>query len=204
VNCVRWDGDRLVGENTDGDGFIRSLAEEARFDPNGRRCVVLGAGGAARAVVLALHGAGAADIGVLNRTPQRAIEAAALADDRGRVVGTEALGDADLIVNATPLGMDVPGASQDALPIDPRSIRSGQVVADLVYHPLRTPLLRAADARGATTMNGVGMLLHQAGLAFEHWTGQPAPIAAMRDALLAHLGEPGNGRGSTNHEVPVK
>ena len=110
VNCVRWDGDELVGENTDGAGFLRSLAEDAGFDPSGRRCLVVGAGGAARAVVLALAEAGALEVGVLNRSADRAREAAELAGAGGRVIDPRerdgATGEADLIVNATPIGME--------------------------------------------------------------------------------------------------
>jgi shikimate dehydrogenase len=196
VNCVRWEGEELVGENTDGGGFVRSLAEEAGFDAAGRRCVVFGAGGAARAVVLALHDAGAAEVAVVNRTRAAAVAAAALAGTRGRVLDdARDVADADLVVNATPLGMERSGGDLDEMPTDPRLLHRGQVVADLVYHPLRTALLQAAESRGATTVNGVGMLLHQAGLAFEHWTGRVAPIAAMRDALpgALHLGD-GNRR----------
>jgi len=191
VNCVHWEGDDLVGENTDGAGFLRSLAEDAGFEPKGRRCLVVGAGGAARAVVLALRDAGAQDIVVVNRSAQRAGEAAALAGPVGRVAGPDAagaaIGQADLIVNATPIGMEGHTSQGNRLPLDPGLIRPGRIVADLVYHPLRTLLLEAADSRGAVTVSGVGMLLHQAGLAFEHWTGQAAPITAMREAMLGHV-----------------
>lgn len=177
----------LVGENTDGEGFLRSLAEDASFDPADRRCVVLGAGGAARAVILALAGAGASDIGVVNRTPERARSAAALAADVGRVVDADAVAKADLIVNATPVGMAGGGVHDAELPLDPNLLCPGQVVADLIYHPARTPLLEAATSRGAVAVNGLGMLLHQAGLAFELWTGKRAPISAMRTAVLDEL-----------------
>jgi shikimate dehydrogenase len=177
----------LVGENTVGEGFLRSLAEDASFDPAGRRCVVLGAGGAARAVILALAGAGASDIGVVNRTPERARSAAALAGEVGRVVAADAVAKADLIVNATPVGMAGGGVHDAELPLDPELLSPGQVVADLIYHPDRTPLLEAATFRRAVAVNGLGMLLHQAGLAFELWTGEPAPIGAMRAAVLDEL-----------------
>lgn len=97
----------------------------------------------------------------------------------------------DLVVNATSVGMAVhDGREQLALPLDPARIGAGQLVADLIYHPLRTPLLEAASARGARTLNGVGMLLYQAAEAFEMWTGVPAPITAMRTAVFAQVGEP--------------
>lgn len=185
VNTVVRDGDELVGENTDGEGFLRSLDEEA-FDPAGRRCVVLGAGGAARAVVHALARAGAADVGVVARRPEAA-EAAALLG--GRVTDESAVADADLVVNATPVGMrGVTGLHREPqLPLDVERLHAGQLVVDLVYDPLVTPLLDAAKQRGAATLDGVGMLLHQAALAFERWTGQEAPLPAMSAALLAEL-----------------
>ncbi len=182
VNCVlRRDG-RLVGDNTDGAGFLAGLAEDTGLDPAGAHCVVLGAGGAARAVVLALAGAGAASVRVLNRTTSRAEQAAALAGSVGSV-GTEAdVVDADLVVNATPVGMADTGADPAATPVDPSLLRSGQVVAELVYHPAVTPLMVAARAAGARSTNGVSMLVHQAATAFGHWTGVEAPVAEMAAA----------------------
>jgi shikimate dehydrogenase len=193
VNCVCRDTsvvagkNLLIGENTDGEGFLRSLADDAGFDPAGRRCLVLGAGGAARAVVLALAGAGAGEVGVSNRSRERAESAAALAGDVGRVVPPTAAVGADLIVNATPVGMAGRDTNTIELPIDVNLLSPGQVVADLIYHPIRTALLEAAALRGAFAVNGLGMLLHQAGLAFELWTGEPAPIGAMRTAVLDEL-----------------
>lgn len=187
VNCIRWDGDRIVGENTDGAGFVGALAGEAGFDPAGRRCVVVGAGGAGRAVISSLAEAGAASIGVVNRSAPRAAAATALGGPGAAVVGSDGLRDAitgaDLVVNATSLGMS-PG---DTLPIDPSLLRRGQVVADLIYHPAETELLAEAAARGAVAVNGLGMLIGQAALAFRHWTGLDAPTAAMRAAVAEHL-----------------
>ena len=183
VNCVRWDGDRLVGENTDGVGFIGALAAEHGYDVAGRRCVVVGAGGAGRAVVAALASGGAAEVVVVNRTRGKAEAAAALAGPSGRVGDPAAVEDADLVVNATSLGMR-PG---DPLPLPVERLRSDQVVADLIYHPAVTLLLEVAAAVGATAVNGLGMLVHQAAAAFTHWTGTPAPIGAMRDAVADAL-----------------
>lgn len=190
VNCVRWRGDRLVGANTDGPGFVAGLAADFDFHPEGRDCVVLGAGGAARAVVLALARAGARSVQVVNRTRSAAEAAAALAGPVGSVVDVDAVKAADLVVNATPLGMAGVGASADrpVLPCDPDLLSSGQVVSDLVYHPLRTPFVDAAAARGARASNGVSMLVHQAALAFESWTGATAPLTAVRAAVDAALG----------------
>ncbi len=189
VNCVRRVGGQLVGENTDGEGLMRSLRESAGFDAAGQRCVVLGAGGAARAVVLALAAAGAAEVAVVNRSRERAEQAAALAGPVGRVRGVDAVDGAALVVNATPVGMaGTAGGAADDSPVAAARLGPGQVIADLVYHPLRTPLLELAALRGAAQVSGLGMLLHQAGLAFELWTGVPAPIEAMRVAALAQLG----------------
>ncbi|MYJ46099.1 MAG: shikimate dehydrogenase, partial [Acidimicrobiales bacterium] len=163
VNCVRRAGDRLIGENTDGTGFLRSLRTQVGFDPAGMQTVVLGAGGAARAVIVALAAEGAS-VTVVNRSPDAAERAAALgaraADGTGTVAvgGPDAVCDADVVVNATPLGM----VAGDPLPVDPALLRDGQVVVDLIYRPARTPLLDAAALAGATALNGVGMLLFQA------------------------------------------
>ena len=187
VNTVVREGDELVGESTDGPGFLDALRLDLGFDPAGKRCLVLGAGGAARAVVLALAQAGAAQVVVVNRTPARGQEAAELA---GRVGRTGAAGEAasvELVVNATPVGMTGSGQAPGALPggIDPSDLGPGQLVVDLVYEPRLTPLLRAAEARGATTAGGLGMLVHQAGHAFRLWTGEEPPLAAMEAAVTA-------------------
>ena len=176
-------GGRLRGDNTDGAGFLASLAEEG-FDPAGRVCAVLGAGGAARAVVHALAGAGAAEIVVINRTPARAEAAAALAGAAGRVGSAADVIGADLIVNATPLGLT---GSPD-VPVDEALLRQGQLVVDLVPNPAVTPLMRAAGQRGAGVAGGLGMLVHQGALAFELWTGRPAPLGVMRAAAVRALG----------------
>jgi shikimate dehydrogenase len=188
VNTVVPLGDgRLRGENTDVGGFLASLADEA-FDPAGRPCLVVGAGGAARAVVHALAQAGAAEVVVLNRSPHRARAAAELARAVGRVGAAHDVAKVDLVVNATPLGMAGAGADADALPLDPSVLRPGQLVVDLVPNPAVTPLLRAAEAAGARVAGGLGMLVHQGALAFELWTGRPAPLAVMRRAAAQALG----------------
>jgi shikimate dehydrogenase len=184
VNCVvNLGGGRLRGENTDGPGFVASLLD-AGVDPAGRRCCVLGAGGAARSVVLALARAGASGVVVVNRTPAKGEAAAGLAGRAGSVGdAAAAVPAADIVVNATTVGM---GAGAGT-PIDPALLRPGQVVAELVVHPVRTPLLDAAAAAGCVTVDGVGMLVHQAAVAFSLWTGAPAPVDAMRAAARARL-----------------
>ena len=173
VVTVAEDG-RLLGASTDGEGFVRSVRDEG-LDPGGLDVLVAGAGGAARAIVLALGGAGAR-VTVAARRQERA-EAAA-----GLVPGGQAttLADVDpgvfaLVVNATPLGMQ---GEPGPLPVE--RLNPGQLVVDTVYHPMETPFLAAARARGIRCTNGLGMLVHQAALAFELWTGLEAPIATMR------------------------
>jgi shikimate dehydrogenase len=192
VNTVvfeRSDGDdetvTTVGHNTDGPGFLDALAREApELEVAGSRSAVVGAGGAARAVVLALGRAGAAEIVVVNRTPGRADAAVALAADVARVGGASDLATVDLVVNATPVGM---GDAAEALPFDADLLHAGQVVHDLIYWPHETALMRAAASRGARALNGLGMLVHQAARSFRLWTGRDAPLDAMRDAVEAEL-----------------
>ena len=192
VNCVHNTGGLLVGTNTDGRGFVESLAHGVQFDPAGRRCLVVGAGGAARAVIVALAVAGASEVAVLNRTPARAEEAATLAGAAGTVVEGdlgEAVGRADLVVNATPVGMT--GDRSDAWPVPPELLRPGQVAADLVYVPRPTPWLARAAAQGAIPLDGLGMLVHQAAAQIELWTGRAAPVGEMwaaAEAIFAGAG----------------
>ena len=185
VNCVAWDGDRLVGHNTDGAGLVRSLSVDHGIEVAGRSCVVLGAGGAARSVVRSLARAGAASVSVVNRTPERAEVAAALADGVGRVAHPDAIESADLVVNATSVGMGANGDDQGPSPVAEGLLHEGQVVVDLVYLPLRTPLLAQAEAAGARPVDGLGMLVHQAAISMEHWTGVRADVGVMREAALA-------------------
>lgn len=197
VNTVvrRADG-ALEGHSTDGAGFVASL-EAAGVTVDGARIAVLGAGAAARAVIDALARSGAAEIAVANRTAARAEEAAVLAGERGRVVTGAAIAPAvaaaDIVVNSTSIGMgvDPAAATADDLPFDIDAVRAGQVVADLVYHPLETPLLAQARERGATVVDGLGMLVHQAVLQQRLWLGETLPAhdlaAVMRSAALREL-----------------
>jgi len=185
VNCVVVEGSRLVGHNTDGAGFVASLGRGASFDATGRRCLVEGAGGAARAVILALVEAGAAEVVVVNRSGDRAEVAAALAGTAGRVGGPQDAAHMDLVVQATPVGMaDTPWA-RSAPAVDPSGLRPGQVAADLVYHPRRTAWLVAAEGAGATVVGGLGMLVHQAADQLVLWTGAEPPVAMMWAAVDA-------------------
>ena len=184
VNCVARRGDRLIGRDTDAAGFVTSLRADADFEAGGRRCVVLGAGGAARAVVLALAEAGAAEVTVVNRSADKARSAASPRR-------TARLGHARLRPGRPP-GHRRPAGQRhlggDGRPRHPgrpptlAALADGVLVADLIYLPAVTPLLAAAEARGLRTLNGLGMLVYQAAEAFERWTGLPAPLAEMRRA----------------------
>lgn len=190
VNCVYRTRDGLCGDSTDGPGFVDSLVLDEGFDPRGKRCVVVGAGGAGRAIVRALAEAGAADVAVVNRTHDAAVAAAALAGSVGRVADGSAVSDAELVVNATPLGMGVvvgTDGTREHLPVDVERLRPGQLVVDTVYDPVVTPLLAAAREAGAVAVGGVGMLIHQAAHAFRRWTGEEAPLEAMSAAALREL-----------------
>jgi shikimate dehydrogenase len=180
VNCVLRDGDRLVGANTDGAGFVDALAA-ASVDLVGTRVVVLGAGGAARAVIHALAAEGVAELGIVNRSPERAKAAVLLGGRDARVAEVGDVPDFDVVVNATSVGMGE-SAGRSTLPVPADLLREGQVVVDLVYEPVETGLLAAARAAGARALDGVGMLVHQAAHAFHLWTGQEAPVAVMDTA----------------------
>ncbi|MGH2726111.1 MAG: shikimate dehydrogenase [Actinomycetota bacterium] len=179
VNTIVAEGDRLIGMNTDGSGFMRFLERDAGVTPAGLAAVVLGAGGAARGVAAAMIDAGM-EVTVTARRASQADEVAAVTgarpaawDDRSKIA-TEA----DLIVNATPVGRD-----DASVPVEADALREGQIVVDLIYQPDSTTLVRLAGERGARAFNGLGMLLHQAALAFEAWTGVPAPLDAMAAAV---------------------
>jgi len=186
VNCVYWQDGQIVGDSTDGDGFLRGLDADLGVTPAGLHCAIVGAGGAAKAVAHALASGGAGRVTVMNRTPDKAAELAALAGSVG-VVGTAAdLAAADVVINATPLGM---GSTDlvDQVPFDVTALRSDAVVSDLIYHPAETRLLQQARTNGLRCQNGLPMLVFQAATAFERWTGFEAPVAAMAAAAEAAL-----------------
>jgi shikimate dehydrogenase len=178
VNLVVNRDGVLLGESTDGAGFLGSLADEG-VEPQGISAVVVGSGGAGRSIVLALGEAGA-DVTVAGRDLARAETAAALTSG-ARAIDFSALErevpGAGLIVNATPLGMQ-----GESPPFSVASLADDAFVYDTVYHPLETPLLVQARARGLRCANGLGMLVHQAYVGFEQLTGHEAPRAAMAEA----------------------
>jgi shikimate dehydrogenase len=171
----------LLGDSTDGEGLVRSLRDEG-VDPSGARVVVLGAGGAARAIVHAL-GAGGASVVVAARRRDAATAAAALAPG-ATAIGFEQVEEmvvaSDVVVNATPLGM-----RGEAPPFPPDALIGRRLVLDTVYHPDETPLLVEARARAVPCANGLGMLVHQAAIAFESFTGVTAPLEVMQAAAVA-------------------
>ncbi len=189
VNTVRREGDRFIGENTDGKGFLRGVREGAGIDPAGKRVALLGAGGAARAIAVELALAGAAHIEVLNRSEARG---AAMADDLHSRTGVSVAfkvwtetyrvpHDADILVNATSIGLypDV-----DAMPdVALDDAAPHLLVCDVIPNPPETPFLRAAQARGLPTLNGLSMLVYQGVIGFQMWTGQTPPEAVMKAAL---------------------
>lgn len=183
VNCIGVDDAALVGHNTDGVGLVESLRSDEGFDPSGARCVVLGAGGAARAAVLALGESGAAEVVVVARNPQRADLAASLSPT-GRAGAAGDVAGADLVLNATPVGM---GALSEESPIPGELLGPAQLVVDLIYSPTETVLLEEARRRGARAVNGIGMLVHQAAHQIHIWTGSTAPVAQMRAAAEREL-----------------
>jgi shikimate dehydrogenase len=190
VNCVQRRGTALVGHNTDGAGLLDALRRDEGIDIEGKHYAVVGAGGAARAVIRALGLGGAASVVVINRSAAPAEEAARLAGLVGRVGAAAEICDADVVINATPLGMGIvvsTAGDPEPLPVDPALLGAGQVVVDLVYHPTVTPLLAAARARGIRTVNGLGMLIHQAAHAFRLWTSEEPPLEVMSAAAVAAL-----------------
>lgn len=186
VNTVKNEGGRLVGFNTDGEGAVRFLRERLG-SLRGRRTVLLGAGGAARAIAFSLLKEGA-ELTILNRTPSKARRLAS--ELKGEVSWgglerlREVLPSADLLINATPVGMDGKGGTL----VTSDLMHPGLFVMDLVYHPPETSLMREARKAGARAENGLGMLLHQAALSFTIFTGRRAPLQVMRRVLLEGKG----------------
>ncbi|MBI2870401.1 MAG: shikimate dehydrogenase [Candidatus Omnitrophica bacterium] len=193
VNTVCVRKGRFIGYNTDLDGFLRSLKADLKFDPRGRRAVVLGAGGAARAAGFALSAGGVRHLVVANRHRSRAEH---LARELKRNVRPPAqvqavsfkgrelcarVKEADLVVNATRLGLN-PG---DPLPVPVAWLQRGQKVLDLVYGPGSTRFVRLARRRGAAAQDGLGMLAGQGAASFKLWTRRRAPVMTMRRVLKA-------------------
>jgi shikimate dehydrogenase len=190
VNCVNRVGEKLFGENTDGKGFVQSL--RTLCDPAGKRVVMLGAGGAARAIAVELGLAGVAEITVVNRSRERGQQLVDLLRDRVKVKAelTQLQGDyeipqsAEIFINATSIGL---GNAAARVPVAVNSLRPELIVADVVFNPPDTWLIRTAAERGCKTLDGLGMLVNQAVIGFKIWTGVDPDPGVMRDALEEFL-----------------
>lgn len=185
VNTIINEGGKLRGHNTDSTGFLRSLKEGAGYDVEGRDVVMLGAGGSARAVALALLREGAT-VGVYNRTFEKAQSLERDLSRYGDIAvlrlpeAERAIMRASLLVNTTSVGHMAYGEADSPLP---HGIMPREMVVDIIYRPTKTPLLEAAERQGRKIQNGVAMLVYQGADAFTAWTGKPAPIAVMFKAL---------------------
>lgn len=187
VNCIVRRGNELVGENTDGKGFVQSLRGVA--DPAGKKVVILGAGGAARAIAVELAMAGVRSLVIANRSRDKSRELAALIL-KGTGVPAEAEpwegdyevpADADVVVNATSIGLFPDITAR--IPLDVETLERGMVVADVIPNPPDTRLLQAARGRGCTVLDGLGMLVNQGVIGFRLWTGVDPDPTPMRRAL---------------------
>jgi shikimate dehydrogenase len=195
VNTIVNEDGRLTGHNTDAGGFLRALVE-GDIEPAGKKVVVLGAGGAARAIAFTLAGAGASPI-ILNRKLEfdwavslagqleQAFNMKVAALEHTEANLESALRHADILVNATSVGMS---PDTDETPVPSRLLKPELAVFDVVYNPRQTRLLAEAAAVGAITISGLEMLVWQGALAFEMWTGRKAPVALMREEALKALG----------------
>lgn len=194
VNTVVVDGGRMIGYNTDGHGLLASLKEEAGVDPAGLHVAMVGSGGAAGAALASLVLAGARRVSIISRNERHSIDLVERMRPHARATELVAMGhgdafeaavgEAEVLVNATPVGMK----EGDPLPVDPLWLHPGQVVCDMIYAPIHTKLLAAAEDAGATAISGLGMLVEQGAMSLELWApGSTAsvPKQVMRDAAEA-------------------
>ena len=195
VNTIVNQGGHLSGHNTDGPGFLQALLNETGYDPKGTSALILGAGGAARGILLALVRGGVESIVIANRTLERARELSRLSYDNGvaseaiSISGdalNEAANSADLIVNCTSLGMSH-GPDELGSPMSAAQIPATAIVNDLVYTPMLTPMLKEAAEAGATALGGLHMLIYQGVLSFKMWTGQDPPVDVMLDVATKEM-----------------
>ncbi|MBA2869817.1 shikimate dehydrogenase [Anoxybacillus calidus] len=191
VNTVVNENGRLIGYNTDGEGFVRALCEELNIELSGKRILLIGAGGAARGIYFSLANSKAACIDLCNRTVNKAEE---LINERTISVLSRAysiheaqhlLGNYDIIINTTSVGM-YPNVEE--IPLSLANLKKGTVVSDIIYNPLETLLLKEAKRCGAITQNGLGMFVYQGALAFEKWTGIFPDINRMKQIVIQQLG----------------
>jgi len=191
VNCVVRREGKFIGENTDGKGFLKSL--EAVIDPAGKSVVIFGAGGAARAIAVELGLAAVKKMIIVNRSPARGGELVELLRAKLKLdaelaawSGDYAVPDnIDIVINATSIGLYAPEAR---VPVDARTLQPGMIAADVVFNPPRTRFLREAEARGCTVLDGLEMLVNQAIVGVQFWTGLLPDATVMRRALEDALG----------------
>ena len=191
VNCVVRRGDKFIGENTDGKGFLKSL--ETEIDPKGKSVVLFGAGGAARAIAVELGLAGTKRITIVNRSEPRGAELVGLLRDKLKLDATLGVwsGDyaipagTDIVINGTSIGLYAPEAR---LALDLNSLQPGMVVADVIFNPVRTRLLDDAAARDCRAIDGLGMLVNQGIVGVQYWTGITPDAEVMRKALASAMG----------------
>ena len=186
VNCISKKGNSLVGHNTDGEGFLRALQAETNEEVDGKSCLIIGAGGAARAVSLALGESGAKEVIIASRDNSKSEIAASLAGTNGRTGSLSESQQVDIIINATPIGMEGT-QNEDRVPLTLAGMHKNQIVIDLIYHPLETAFLSSAREIGTRTMNGIGMLIHQAALQYTLWTQKEAPLDVMYDTVMRKI-----------------
>lgn len=195
VNTIVNKCGRLSGHNTDGPGFLKALLNQTGYDPEGTSALILGAGGAARGILLALIRGGIDSIVIANRTLERAEDLAQLSKDNGVISEAipisgyaldAAAGSVDLIVNCTSLGMSH-SSGENASPLSAAQIPATAIVNDLVYTPMLTPMLREASKAGATALGGLHMLIYQGVLSFKLWTGQDPPVDLMLTAATREM-----------------
>ncbi|MBT3435487.1 MAG: shikimate dehydrogenase [Nitrospinaceae bacterium] len=198
VNVVTFGTDgKTMGHNTDGIGWLRSLEEETGETPKDKRCMIIGAGGAARAVAIKLAQSGAAHIEIRNRTVEKAGALAQFIEKKipgartssgGLDDISSAAADYEIIVNTTSQGMKGDPAQEAATPLDTKSIPEGAICTDAVYNPVDTTFLKGAKSRGARTVSGVGWFVNQGAAAWELWTGTKMPTDLIRNKVLEALG----------------
>jgi shikimate dehydrogenase len=191
VNTVVNKNGRFIGYNTDGKGFFKSLCDEISGDIKAKKTLVIGAGGAARAIYFTLVKEGVKQVDIANRTKERAAQLVSdcpydkVSKAFSIIEAEESLSQYDLIIQTTSSGMS-PELDHSPLKVD--QLKTGAIVSDIIYNPLQTKLLREAGEKGAKTQNGLGMFINQAALAFEIWTGIMPDTARMTDIVLNKLG----------------
>ena len=191
VNTIVHREGRLLAYNTDAEGFLRALQMEGGFEPSGKRVVIIGAGGAARAASFALTRAGVKSLVITDIIAERAHGLAKDLESLGVSISVaehfaEALPPCDLVVNCTPVGMKH-SATEGQSPLSAALIPREALIYDVVYNPIETPLLRGAKRVGARTLGGLAMLVYQGAAAFELWTGREAPVDIMFEAAKRAL-----------------